>query len=94
MMTSNQRVLKVARVQVVSILETVNLPYHNLEHMRRVVGYGDTDFDKEDRILYESPLAQALIGHKVGDKFRQTINGRESEFVIEKVLLITDPELA
>ena len=58
-----------------------------------IVGYGDTDFDKDDRILYESPLAKVLLGHKIGDKFKEKVNEKLCEFVIEKVLPITDPEL-
>ncbi len=58
-----------------------------------IVGYGDTEFDKDDRILYESPLAKALLGHKIGDKFKETVNEKLYEFVIKTVLPITDPEL-
>ncbi len=57
-----------------------------------LVGYGHGDIDR-NRIHYDSPLAQVLIGSKVGQSFDGEVNGRQFSFHILEVYPITDYDL-
>lgn len=50
----------------------------------QIVAYGDSD-EAADKIVYESPLAKALMGHKPGDRFTAEINGRKLEISVVSV---------
>jgi transcription elongation factor GreA len=50
---------------------------------RYLIGGG---LDNHDSIIrYNSPAAQALIGHKAGDNFAATINGHKRDFYVLEV---------
>lgn len=57
----------------------------------RIVGYGDSD-PKQDRIVYDAPIAVTLRGHYEGDSFIANIRGEKTRIVIKKILPL-DPEL-
>jgi len=66
-----------------------------IDHERRdfkIVGFGDSDMDK-NRILYLSPLAQQLMGHKEDEIFQIELDQKRREVKIEKVYAITDSDL-
>lgn len=58
----------------------------------KLVGYGDEDTDR-NRIRYDSPLGEALIGRSIGDKFTANINGRKSQIEIREAKAIEDEDL-
>jgi transcription elongation GreA/GreB family factor len=70
----------------------VTLSRDGHEAVFQIVAHGDADIDK-NRILYESPLALALLGRKVGDEFEARIGRRFSNFKVLKVEPLTDPDL-
>lgn len=53
----------------------------------QIVGLTEADA-KKGRISYESPLARALIGKKVGDEVEVTVPSGERFYVIDKVEFI------
>ena len=53
----------------------------------QIVGLTEADA-KKGRISYESPLARALIGKKVGDEVEVTVPSGERFYVINKVQFI------
>jgi len=58
----------------------------SLDGVRReyeIVAYGDED--GKTRILYSSPIAAALIGHKIDGDFEANINGKLREIEILKI---------
>lgn len=52
-----------------------------------IVGYGESNFE-EGKILYECPLALALKGHRVGEKFKAEINKRLADIEIKEIYSI------
>ncbi len=62
------------------------------EFSYKLVGYGDEDSDL-NRIRYDSPLAQALIGRSIGEKFIANINCRKSQIEIREADPIKDEDL-
>jgi transcription elongation factor GreA len=50
----------------------------------QIVAYGESD-PASGKILYEAPLAQALIGHKPGEKIKARIGDRLREIDIETI---------
>lgn len=62
----------------------VRFDMDNEEQIFSIVGYGDTDLDK-NKILYITPLAKALIGKKEGEKFSEKIVDRVSNFYIKEI---------
>ena len=52
-----------------------------------IVGHGESDVRKR-RILYSTPIAQALIGRKKGDRFRDVVNSKEFDFYVKNVSVL------
>ena len=50
----------------------------------KIVGHGDSDID-EERVLYEAPIAQALMSRREGESFNATVNSRVSHIKIIRV---------
>jgi len=46
-----------------------------------IVTYGEADAEN-NKILYECPIAEAMMGRKVGEHFNSTINGTKKEIRI------------
>lgn len=69
------------REDTVSLGTGVRFTRDNEAQEFKIVGYGEQDIG-EGRILYESPLARALIGREEGEEFSAEVGGRKSEFRI------------
>jgi len=49
-----------------------------------IVAYGEED-KLSNRILYKTPLARALLGHKVGEEYAFILNNKEMHFKILQI---------
>ena len=58
----------------------------------KIVGYGDQDIDR-NRVLYEAPISQALMGHRIGDSFEAKIVGKTSQIRLRSIYIIKDEDL-
>lgn len=58
----------------------------------KIVGHGDSNID-QNRILYESPLAVAIMNKPEGETLRVRIGRRDSEIKIKKIYILNDPDL-
>ena len=64
----------------------------NIKFDFKIVGFGDGNIEKS-RLYYQTPLAKALLGHRVGDEFDAVVNNKISSFIIKDVLPIKDADL-
>lgn len=62
----------------------VLLEINGKEKEYSIVGYGESDI-KQNKILYEAPLALALLGKEEGDTYIVKINGKEKEIEILEI---------
>ena len=58
----------------------------------RIVGLGDDDLDK-DRVLYNSPIAQILLGHMEGESYAAMLRSKRVQIKIKEVHLLTVSDL-
>jgi len=71
-------------VDSVCLGSKVTIEKNNGQFAYSIMGYGEADLDN-NQIIYDSPLAQAIIGAKTGQLVDFRINGNSSKIKILKV---------
>jgi transcription elongation factor GreA len=75
-----------ARAEVVGIGTRVQVTDLTRQHLETFTILGAWDFDTEQHIVsYLSPLAQSLIGKKVGDETEMELEGHRARYRIEQI---------
>lgn len=81
-----------ARADAVGIGTRVRITELDRQHTETITILGAWDFDTEQHIVsYLSPLAQSLIGKKVGDEAELDLEGHRARYRIEHVEVWTPP---
>jgi len=68
-------------VDSVKIGSEVSLLLDSQPEKFQIVAYGDSDA-RNDKILYAAPMAEAIMGHKIGDEYEAFIAERKRKIKI------------